>query len=329
MSPMHLFLDANAYLGFFRLSDDNLERLQQLADSVRSDDTTLYLPDQVRDEFRRNRGAVISESLRFLENAKLPKSYPRLFTNMEGYPELRATLDQFEDQRDELVDRVRGLAIAGDLHADRLIGTLFGLAQPVPTSDAILSAAIQRTQLGNPPGKKGSIRDAVNWESLLVGVPVGAELILVSSDGDFSSSLQPAVIDEYLAEEWQSGKQASATLHGNLSSVFDAHYPQIRLTPEPVAPDPQRSAAVSALVGSLNFQSTHQAIGQLARFDEFSTEEVEALVEATMDNSQVAMILGDEDVWAFYNKLATRYDGMVDPQRLQELRDALAELEDL
>jgi hypothetical protein len=50
---MNLFLDSNIYLSFYRLSDDDLEELQKLTVAVRSKDTTLYVTDQVRDEFNR------------------------------------------------------------------------------------------------------------------------------------------------------------------------------------------------------------------------------------------------------------------------------------
>ena len=42
--------------------------------------------------------------------------------------------------------------------------------------------AVMRTRLGNPPGKSESVGDAMNWETLLIAVPEGTELYLVSED---------------------------------------------------------------------------------------------------------------------------------------------------
>jgi hypothetical protein len=108
---MHLFLDTNIYLGFFKLSGDDLEELRKLAVIVRSGGTVLYLTDHVCDEFRRNRAGTISESLKVVEAAQLPKAYPRLFTNLDGYPEMRKTLDLFERQRGELLEKAKVAAL--------------------------------------------------------------------------------------------------------------------------------------------------------------------------------------------------------------------------
>lgn len=162
-TDINLFLDTNVYLGFYKLSDDDLEELKKLSVTVKSRATALYLTDQVRDEFRRNREKTISDSLASLEAAKLPKSFPRLFTNLDGYLELRKTLSQFEEQLANLLADARKAAIENRLGADELIAELFSLATPLRLTPDILEAARMRHDLGNPPGKEDSVGDAVNW----------------------------------------------------------------------------------------------------------------------------------------------------------------------
>jgi hypothetical protein len=70
---VHLFLDTGSYLGFYGLSKDNLEELRKLVVAVKSGQTVLYLPEQVRDEFARRREGVIAIALKALEEAKLPR----------------------------------------------------------------------------------------------------------------------------------------------------------------------------------------------------------------------------------------------------------------
>lgn len=152
---MHLFLDTNIYLNFYKLSDDDLEQLRKLSVAVREGDT-LYLTDQVHSEFRRNREQVIADSLKQLEDVRLPKGFPRLFTNLPAYEELRATLATFESQRTDLIKEVRSAVAAKTLHADALIEELFELALHVPMTPEIWTAAQARFDLGNPPGKNDS-----------------------------------------------------------------------------------------------------------------------------------------------------------------------------
>lgn len=316
---MHLFLDTNIYLGFFKLSGDDLEELRKLAVAVRSGDTVLYLPDQVCDEFRRNRASTISESLRIVESAQLPKAYPRLFTNLDGYPEMRKTLDSFERQRGELLEKAKAAALGDNLHADQLIRELFEIAHRVPLAAEIRASAETRRLLGNPPGKKDSMGDAINWESLLADVPAGDDLVLVSADGDYASKLDPRVADEFLSEEWARLKQAAISLHGSLTAAFKAHYPAIRL-----AADLEKTLAIDALIASPNFRSTHLAIQKLSAFAEFTPVEAANMIEAAMSNSQIRQIIGDVDLREFYSILAERFCDQLEPANVAWLREALA-----
>ena len=319
---MHLFLDTNIYLGFFELSGDDLEELRKLAVAVRSGGTVLHLTDHVCDEFRRRRAGTIAASLKLVESAQLPKSYPRLFTNLVGYPELRTTLETFERQRAALLEEARSAAVGADLQADRLISELFEISRRVPLSAEIRSAAETRQLLGNPPGKKDSIGDAINWESLLRAVPGGEDLVLASADRDFASKLDPRVADEFLSEEWSKAKQSALSLHDSLSAAFAVHYPAIRL-----AADLERNLAIDALITSFNFRETHLAIQKLSAFAEFTCEEAASMVEAAASNSQVRQILTDPDVRAFYEDLAARFGEQLDAARLSWLRDALGPAE--
>ena len=60
---MNLFLDTNVYLGFYKLSGDDLEQLKKLVIAVRDQGTTLLLTEQTRDEFERNREKTAADSL--------------------------------------------------------------------------------------------------------------------------------------------------------------------------------------------------------------------------------------------------------------------------
>jgi hypothetical protein len=200
-----------------------------------------------------------------------------------------------------------------------LIRELFEIAHRVPLTAEIRSAAETRRLLGNPPGKKDSIGDAINWESLLTAVPPGEDLVLVSADGDYASKLDTRVADEFLSEEWARLKQAEISLQGSLTAAFKVHYPSIRL-----AADLEKSLAIDALIASANFRGTHLAIQKLSAFADFTPVEAANMVEAAMTNSQIRQIIGDADVRSFYAALAERFGDQLEPANLAWLRDALA-----
>jgi predicted nucleic acid-binding protein len=318
-----LFLDTNTYLGFFRLSDDNIEQVRKLSDRVDTGETTLYVTRQVRSEYLRNRESAIDEALDTVRKApKLPDRFAHLYESIRGYDEVRAALRDADQRLQRLKDDAVTAVEEGSLHADALIEELFLRGQTVELTDQILQAAQLRTFLGNPPGKAGSIGDAVNWESLLVTVPDGADLVLVTNDSDFKSKLDPNRLHQFLAAEWAGRKRSSVKLHATLRSALETHYPDIQLIPER---DPEQELAIDELANAGSFAETHLAIRRLSRFAEFDTEQVTALANAAEDNSQIRGIMQDDDVFEFYDNLLRQYG----PTMESHLFDRLAErLED-
>lgn len=308
---MNLFLDTNIYLSFYKMSGDDIEELRKLSVTVQAKRTTLYLPDQVRSEFHRNREATIAESLRLLQDAKLPTSFPRLFLSYPGYRDLRETLTNYEKQRADLLTHVRRAAADKELHADKLINELFGLAQPIALTDDVWRLAKRRFDLGNPPGKGQSYGDAINWESLLTTVPNGQDLLFVTSDADYMSKLETGLLSDFLRAEWTERKKSTATAYATLSALFEKHYPNIKL-----AAELEKELAIDRLIGSQNFLETHSAIHAVSQYADFSSEQAQALVEAANGNTQIRWILEDDDVYAFFTRIAARYGDVIEPSEL-------------
>lgn len=322
---VHLFLDTNTYLGFFRLSDDNLEQLKKLSERVGSGETTLYVTGQVRDEFLRNRESTIDDALDTVRKApSLPNQFAHLFEALDGYEEVRAALKDADRKLAKLIEEAVAAIESGSLHADELISDLFSRAKTIELTDAILEAAKLRVLLGNPPGKQGSYGDAVSWESLLVEVPDGADLVLVTNDRDFKSKLDAQRLNAFLIAEWARNKRSTIHLHGNLRSALEAHFPEIQLAPEP---EPEQDQAIERLTSAGSFAATHAAIGRLSRFSEFTPDQVAALLDAAIDNSQVGGIMEDDDVFKFYDGLARQYGALIASDQWDRLNDRLKDAE--
>lgn len=74
-----------------------------------------------------------------------------------------------------------------------------------------------RIDLGNPPGKKKSLGDAVNWEILKDEVPLGEDLYFVGEDVDFYSDLYKDNFKEMLIDEWQNDKKSTIFCYKRLA----------------------------------------------------------------------------------------------------------------
>lgn len=83
-----------------------------------------------------------------------------------------------------------------------MIDKLFASAIKLNYNDSDVEKARLRSELGNPPGKKGSIGDAINWELLLENIPQKTDLYFVSEDGDFASKIDASNFSDFLNDEW-------------------------------------------------------------------------------------------------------------------------------
>jgi hypothetical protein len=62
---MHIFIDANIYLGFYEATSDSLMELEKLITVLKQKKgTKLWLPDQVKREFWKNRDGSVASALK-------------------------------------------------------------------------------------------------------------------------------------------------------------------------------------------------------------------------------------------------------------------------
>ena len=146
-----------------------------------------------------------------------------------------------------------------------MIEDLFDKAKNIETKEDLLDRARTRMSIGNPPGKQGSLGDAINWEALLVEVPNGEDLYLVADDRDYFSVLDENKPKEFLVREWRKKKHSSVHFYRRIALFFAEYYPDIKL-----ASELEKEVAVQQLVGSKSFVSTHRAVAKLSKYENFS-----------------------------------------------------------
>ena len=356
---MKLFIDTNILLGMYRMSGPDLDELRKLVALVRDGKVDLLVSQQVVDEFWRNREAVISDALKRFQDSRPNVSVPNIILSYEESDDLTKAIRELKDIMKDLLAKARGDVESGELKADKIIGQLLDLAAIGPISDETLIAAQRRMDIGNPPGKKGSLGDAISWEWLLHQEfdEEITEVVVLSGDIDFESNLVAGRMKEFLSVEWSRlHPKCALRLERSLAEWLEKDFPDIKLVDETekkaaieeletgwlssapawsglrpvfqaVGDVEERQEAIESLEQSYNFMATHRAVSALSRYEDFNAEEVERLLEAYLRNEQIHWILGDDDVRDFACRLiqkATSEDGIA---LANDLRQMLLETE--
>lgn len=319
MATNYLFIDTNIFLNLFHYSNDDLEELNKLAVLLRDKRLTLILPSQVAMEFRRNRESKIADSLKRLKEIRLALQFPQICKDYPEYRELRKHQREFEDAHKRLMARITSDAQSKSLRADYLIGSLFERAQIINSTPILIGKARERLDIGNPPGKKGSLGDAINWEALLGTVETGRDVYFISGDKDYCSDLDENKFDGFLLQEWADTKKANVHFFKSLSTFFDTHFPEIRLVVES-----EKDIAIRDLAQSGNFATTHSVISRLAQYADFTPAQLDAIVSAAINNSQVYWIIEDEDVSGFLKSILRGHEESIEPENLAQLKQLLS-----
>jgi predicted nucleic acid-binding protein len=315
---VYLFIDTNVFLSFLHYSSDDLEELKKLEVLLRNGRIRLLLPDQVVVEFHRNREGKLADSLKKLRDVRVAPQFPQICKDYPEYEELRRHQRAFEEVHKRLVEKIVTDIEKKSLKADALIKALFGAGQRIETPPALVARARLRSDIGNPPGKKGSLGDAVNWEALLAGAPEGENLYFVSSDSDYSSDLDEERFDPFLAEQWEATKKSRVIYFKRLSLFFRAQFPEIRL-----AAEAEKDLAIRDLGDSGSFARTHGVIARLRQYTDFTASQLNEIVSATLANNQVHWIAGDDDVHSFLSAVIAGREDQIDPAKLKDLHELL------
>jgi hypothetical protein len=243
---------------------------------------------------------------------------------MKGYEEydaIRRLSSELQGLVKSISDKVDADILAKRLLADRLIADIFSRASIIETTPEVFAAADMRLRIGNPPGKSGSIGDAINWTILLRTVPDEEPLHIISEDGDFYSTLNEAQVHPFLAEEWHTRKKSTLHVYRTLSAFMQEHFDGVAF---PF--DRAKDALIDDLLTSGSFATTHQLVAKLEGFSYFSLKEVERILAAAVENTQVGWIVTDYDVSDFLNRTAVpRLASIVSPEHRAILEKVIEE----
>ena len=295
---MNLFIDTNVLLNFFHYSKDNLDELQKVLVLQGFGKISLWATDQVQIEFWRNRETKIADALKKFSEEKPASGIPHVARGYGECDALQEALKLASASKEALLQKVLKDVKSKSLAADKLVNNIFAKATKIPMTEQHFAAAKRRSDLRNPPGKNGSLGDAINWESLLSTIPDTQDLHIVSEDGDFASAVDPDRMGDFLYDEWKVRKQSEVFLFKRVSQFLSEKFPAAK-----VAADLEKNLLISELVGSSSFAQTHAIIAKLSAFSSFTLKQATDIAEAYSENAQVNWIRSDIDVKGFGAKV--------------------------
>jgi hypothetical protein len=320
---MNVFIDTNIFLLFYQYSEDDLEELDKFRVLLRKKELTLWLPQQVIDEYYRNRDKTIAAALKELRQQRLSCKFPAMSKGYAEHDVLRKLQGEYGKHLAKLVEQISEDAMNRRLKADKTMNSLMVNAKVIPTTDELHHRALLRHQRGTPPGKNTTIGDEINWEALLVSIPKGEPIHLITDDGDYASDLDADLFNVSLSNEWANLKESKVYFYKTLSSFFADKFPNIQF-----APELEKSLTIKEFVNSNSFSGTHNAVARLKHVPDFTEAQLNELVAAVVANRQIHWIIGDPDVRAFVTTLMAGREDKIDPDNLEAVQSMLKALDE-
>lgn len=313
---MNLFIDTNIYLNFYHFTNDDLENLKKLVVAIENKKITLIVTEHEISEFRRNRENKIADAIKRFSEQKTPNQFPQICKEYDEFSDLKRGITLYERNKAIIAEKITKDIKDKTLAADDLINDLFKKARVVTTSDFIYMEAKKRQKLGNPPGKKDSLGDAINWTCLLRYIEKGDDLYIVTEDSDYFSVLSDGAMSQYLTDEWSELISSDVYIYKNLTGFFNENFPDIKL-----ATEFEKELAIKGLAQCPNFTSTHNAISKLVKYDDYSIDQAERILSAAVSNEQVYWIKTDPDVNSFLMKIFENYKFKINPELVEKFRE--------
>lgn len=291
----NIYIDTNVYLTFYHFSNEDLKELKKLIALVNTDNICLYVPEQTKNEFDRNREVKIADSLDKLVSTKFNNQFPMICHNYDEYTEMKKAIKKYESNKNSLLKKLKHDAETKTLQADEILNKLFEKAKTIETTDEIISKGILRYNIGNPPGKDKSYGDAINWESLLDDVPDEQDLYFISDDKDFYSKLNDKKFNDYLLSEWQENKNSKLFYYRKITDFFKEHFPHIEITSET---ETEKEIIIKNLYEAYSFDNAKYVIRKLRNYDNFSIKQLNDITTAFTSNNQIYWIKDDSIVYS-------------------------------
>lgn len=253
---------------------------------IEADELNIILPAQIENEYFRNRENKIKKAIDHIKNLKIDFKLPRIVDAYEEKKDLMKIFKEYSSKKELLIDKIEKDAEGFKLKADNLIQNIFANAEKIKLTDEIRNKAQKRFDLWNPPWKDKSYGDAVIRESLL-NYKFDEDVYFVSIDGDFSCSLKPKNLDNFLKKErgnksWFLHKTGNIFYYNELNDFFEFQFPNLKINEEYF-----KNKYIEKLENSKSFDQSRLFLNRLQKYENFSSDQLNRIVDASIHNKQI------------------------------------------
>lgn len=297
---LNIFIDTNIFLSFYSLTSNDLDELKKIITLIQCEEIKLYLSQNVIDEYYKNRLKKIHSTLSDFSKENTI-NIPALLTFYTQCIEIKNLRKNLTEKINEILALCKKDATNFELGADKIIKEIFDSAIIFPVDYKIFRESERRFLRRFPPRKnddKDSIGDAINWETLLEHIPDG-DIHLISSDNDFRDSLYKDydMTNFFLSQEWRNKKNGQLYAYSDLNKFFEKKFVTYNFQVSKILKE-----KINKLINSSTFATTHEAIKELSEisFNDYTIKDINKLIEAFYNNSQISSIISDEDIAVFY-----------------------------
>lgn len=234
---MFIYIDANIYLDYFKMSDETVISLKKLKDYLEKDKKNkLILPIQTKDEFFRNKNNIINQCL-VTTNENIKKAVSLLSRHHEQI-KIKASADKIKKELEKFNNELKEYLTDKNSEINNIIDSLFKLSSEKNDSDIIFNKAYKRLLKGNPPGKNNSIGDAIAWETLLEEC-LKEPLYVITKDKDWIDEVNEDELKLFLLLEWKKKSSKEIYLFKSIGEFLNKVTPKVKISDKVV--DEERS----------------------------------------------------------------------------------------
>jgi len=270
---MKLFIDANIYLDYFRVSSEKLSSLKVLKKLLNKKKLILLIPQQTIEEYIRMRGSVVEETRR--ELLLKQKDFKSIVTpntkNWKKAEKIKEKVKAVKIAYSGLIKEYDKKIIEEKTDADILIKNIFDLGRQLKESKSILKKSYVRYMKGNPPRKSNySYGDAIIWELLLKNA-IKDNLAIITRDRDFITEQKgEKVLNIFLQKEWEKKTNKKINLFTSLGKFINQFEKKIVVKKEIVEEEERRSQRMEDHF-KVSFEGTRMSDNPFSSFDLLSS----------------------------------------------------------
>lgn len=209
-----ILIDTNIFLGLYESNEDTVDIFKDI-EKIK---TKLVIPQQIYDEFLRNRDRILRTLIQNIKNADQKGMHlTALIRHLAEYESLKDAKRELSQINNTLIQKIEEMI--SDPTKDPIFSRFTELyvsrsVSKIKKSDALIQKAFLRKLSGNPPvsPKQDTIGDEIIWESILEHV--NDDLILVTRDGTYKAH------STFLIEEYRKATGKSLSIFDKMSDAL-------------------------------------------------------------------------------------------------------------